>query len=79
MKTNYANYIKCTCVNDKKYTYVKQPKGRIIKNPGNFTIANEYSIHCLSCGYKSEIIREYTDIGKHLLLPWYKRIFKFLK
>jgi len=56
-------------------SYSKVPKGQIKRDPGGFTIANEYQYQCLKCGYKAEVIRENTRLGNHFSLPWYKRIF----
>jgi hypothetical protein len=68
---------KCPICNN--YSLIKMPHGKIMKEHfgSMLHIADEYSFDCLSkgCGYKSETVREYTEIGKKLLLPWWKRLF----
>jgi hypothetical protein len=67
------------CPKCSNYSVIETPMGRILKESfgSSLHIANEYRYDCLhkGCGYKSEFIREYTELGKRLLLPWWKKMF----
>lgn len=61
------------------YSLIATPNSRIMRESfgSMIHIANEHYFDCLikGCGYKSEIIRENTELGKKFLLPWWKRLF----
>ena len=64
------------------YSLIKTPHSRVLKESfgSSVHIANEHSFDCLTkgCVYKTETIREYTELGKRFLLPWWKRIFSWV-
>lgn len=58
---------------------IKTPHSRIEREGIGICghIADEYYLICLhkGCLYDSGMIRENTELGEKLLLPWYKRLF----
>lgn len=63
-----------------KDSIIKTPSTRIMTDKlcSMVHTSNEYSYVCLNniCGYRSDIIRENTEIGDELSIPWYKRLFR---
>ena len=62
-----------------KLSYIKTPHSRIMTEKYGSMIhtANEYSFDCLNkeCKHTSGIIKQNTERGNKLMLPWYKLIF----
>ncbi|MCK9446955.1 hypothetical protein M0Q50_08915 [bacterium] len=62
-----------------KDSLIKSPSTRIMTEKLGSMVhtSNEYSYICLDnvCAYRSDIIREKTELGEKLSLPWYKRLF----